>query len=256
MEEEYRRGERQHALPRLREHWPLEGGQKLPTLPSQKGRQVLFGKLGIPINWDYPEITYKAIIDYCHNLGFYLTSGKKSIHSPESIKFAACVLKTDTWYNATVQNGLNFEFEKLPAEYEEVNNRSAVKHGKFLDEKIQSWKESGFIKLQNFKPYCCSPLSVAEKLDYDKGLKLRPVLDLSRHVNKCFKTIKCKLDDLSVSEKHLTKNCYQAVFDLENQFFHVKIKKEQQTYFGFSIKRNEQIYYYVFQVFHSKLNQL
>ncbi len=79
-------------------------------------------------------------------------------------------------------------------------------------------------------------MSVAVKYDPVKDeVKLRPVIDLSRHVNKCSKVSHVKLDDLSLAKELIDKNDYMASFDLANQFFHVRLKQEEQKYFGFAI---------------------
>ncbi len=50
--------------------------------------------------------------------------------------------------------------------------------------------------------WCTNPMSVAEKYDLVKDeTKLRLVIDLSRHMNKCVKVSHIKLDDLSLAEE-------------------------------------------------------
>ena len=201
------------------------------------------------VDWTNPSLAFENLVDYLHNNGFYLQNKQKSIHSQESVNFTSKFLLTDSWYNLVASNGLSFEFIRKPDKYQEPNNLSAIRHADYLKTKIVEWEAKGFVKQVPVKPHCISPLSVAEKLDDSGKLKLRPVLDLSRHVNLFFREEHCKMDDLSVSEVHITKDCYQAAFDLESQFFHVQINKEQQTYFGFCINdENNTEVYYVFQV--------
>ncbi len=38
-----------------------------------------------------------------------------------------------------------------------------------------------------------------------------------------------------LAEELIDKNDYMASFDLANQFFHVRLKQEEQKYFGFAI---------------------
>ncbi len=60
-------------------------------------------------------------------------------------------------------------------------------------------------------------MSVAAKYDPVKDeTKLRPVIDLSRHVNKCTRVSHVNMDDLSVAEELIAKDDYMASFDLAN----------------------------------------
>jgi hypothetical protein len=47
------------------------------------------------------------------------------------------------------------------------------------------------------------------------------------------------LDDLGPSESLLEEGDYLTAFDLESQFFHVRLAEEHRKYFGFTIS-NEQ----------------
>ncbi len=47
-------------------------------------------------------------------------------------------------------------------------------------------------------------------------VKLGPVIDLSRHVNKCTKVSHVKLDNLSLTEELIDKDDLMASFDLAN----------------------------------------
>jgi hypothetical protein len=79
-------------------------------------------------------------------------------------------------------------------------------------------------------------LSVAEKLDTLTGeTKKRVVLDLRRHVNKHVKKWNVQMDNLRATEGMREEGDWMAAFDLENQFFHVKLHPEAYKYFGFSV---------------------
>ena len=100
------------------------------------------------------------------------------------------------------------------------------------------------------KPYCVSPLSVSSKVDLKTGkMKLRPCLDLSRHVNDYLENWPCKLADLDTSAILLDKGDWQMCLDLENQYFHVRINPSHQKYLGFKLNtENNPPQYYVFTV--------
>jgi hypothetical protein len=77
---------------------------------------------------------------------------------------------------------------------------------------------------------------VAEKLDTQSGtLKKRVVLDLSRHMNKHVKKWNVQMEDLRATEGMREEGDWMAVFDLENQFFHVKLRPDAYGYFGFCV---------------------
>ncbi len=79
--------------------------------------------------------------------------------------------------------------------------------------------------------------------------KLRPVIDLSRHVNEFVKDSHVKLDDLSLAEELIAKDDYMASFDLANQFFHVKLHPADRKFFGFALPAEDGTFdFYQFKV--------
>jgi hypothetical protein len=98
--------------------------------------------------------------------------------------------------------------------------------------------------------WCTSPLSVAAKWDTQAGqMKKRVVLDLSRHVNLCTEQYTVKMDDLTATEGTRQQGDYNTVFDLENQFFHVKLAPKAYKFFGFAVPGSDgQEEYYCFKV--------
>jgi hypothetical protein len=44
-----------------------------------------------------------------------------------------------------------------------------------------------------------------------------------------------KLEGLEATEQLISPGNYLAIFDLENQFFHVALRKEDRKYFGFMV---------------------
>jgi hypothetical protein len=63
----------------------------------------------------------------------------------------------------------------------------------------------------------------------------RDRLDLSRHVNKCVETFSVKMDDLGRIEGLKKWGDHMMVFDLETQFFHIKLAPAAYKYFGFAV---------------------
>ena len=64
---------------------------------------------------------------------------------------------------------------------------------------------------------------MASKLDSNGRVKLRLVLDLSRHINDYIDSPSVKLDNLSVIEQSLTKNIYMWSFDFKDQYHQIQI---------------------------------
>jgi hypothetical protein len=90
--------------------------------------------------------------------------------------------------------------ESVPTKYKEKNNVSAVKNMKVLQDKVQEWSHEGYVERLSEPGWCCNPMSVAVKFDPVKEeTKLRPCIDLSKHVNKFTRVSHAKLDDLSVT---------------------------------------------------------
>ena len=144
-----------------------------------------------------------------------------SIHDKERIEYFEKVVGAGEWQLEVVKNGLSLDWEREePGRYREPNNKSAMQHMDIVREKVETWMKAGQVERVDEQPWCINPLSVAVKHDpVADTIKYRPVIDLSRHVNKYVKDLKVKLDDLNVSEVLIKQGDFMASFDLENQFF-------------------------------------
>ncbi len=71
---------------------------------------------------------------------------------------------------------------------------------------------------------------------FSDELKKCLVIDMSWHVNLCIVDTPVKLDDLMVAEQVLEQGNYMQVFDLKNQFFHVKLHPSMKKNFGFAVE--------------------
>ena len=134
-------------------------------------------------------------------------------------------------------NGLTLEWETgSPPSYFEKNNKSALDHLSQLRDTVFGWERDGFVSRLHSPAFCCSPLTVAVQHNAMTNVtKYRPCIDLSRHVNRYIKKQTVKLDDLSVAQELIDKSDFMAAFDLENQFFQVKLATDMKKYFGFSV---------------------
>ena len=174
------------------------------------------------------------------NLGFFVKTGEKSIHSKESIRFAEEVLKVGPWHKRVLEEGLKLEFEKEPGKYREANNKSALENLPVLKEKVEEWLQGGHVEKLDSPAWCTNPMTVAVKYDPIKGeTKMRPCIDLSRYVNKHLKKSHVKMDDLTVAEELIEQGDFMASFDLANQFFHVQLHQDDRKYFGFALPRED-----------------
>ena len=194
-----------------------------------------------------PQIIDFIFNDKIHKF-FEVITGKKSIHSPTSLKYYKEVLGADKYVMTILEQGLKFPFRDLPVKYEEQNNRSARDNDRLLWDKITEWEAAQYIERVTVKPTCVNPLSVSEKFDLQtKKLKKRVCLDLSRHVNDYMLPTPVKLCNLTQSESLIDKGDYQAGMDLENQYFHVRIHSDHQTYLGCKVKNPDTLVEHYFQ---------
>jgi len=119
-----------------------------------------------------------------------------------------------------------------------------------VDEKLAGWIRDGYVTEVERKPHCSNPLTVMEKRDFDSGqIKYRVVLDMSRHVNSKLAPTSIQLDDLQATEALKTPEDYMCIFDLVNQYFHVRLHPAARQYFGFSWKDQDgKDHFYIFHV--------
>ncbi len=165
-----------------------------------------------------------------------MKDGQKSIHGENSIRFMREVIGMSKWHEEVLTNGLSLDLKDIPRRYNEKNNVSAIKNMEVLKKKVKEWEDDGYVERLDGPAWCCNPMSVAAKYDPVKDqTKLRPCIDLSRHVNKCTRVSHAKLDDLTVAQELVSKGDYMASFDLANQFFHVKLHQADKKFFGFEL---------------------
>ena len=80
-------------------------------------------------------------------------------------------------------------------------------------------------------------------------IKYRPVIDMSRHVNKYMIVPSCKLQDLTISEPWLEPDMFQTSIDLTSMFHPVKLNSSMFTYFSFALENEEgNLQYYQFKI--------
>ena len=145
-------------------------------------------------------------------------------------------LKGSPWHQRLLEQGFMPDFAALPTEYSEKNNRSALQNINFVREKVKEWEKGGFVERRTERAWCNSPLTVSDKKDLETGkIKKRLCLDMSRHVNKFLNKHHTNYEDLPSTACLYEKGDHMCVFDLENQYFHVKLAEGAKKFFGFSV---------------------
>ncbi len=194
--------------------------------------------------------TWRAVRKEWKEAGFTIPEGKLSIHSTASLQFAEQIPHMPMWQKSVLRTGYSPEFKAEPGAYHEKNNRSALIHSDAVTEKLAKWLAEGHVEEVQGRPHCCNPLSVVAKMDPDtKEIKKRVVLDMSRHINNHLVLQDVQLDDLKATEALRSPGDHMCIFDLENQYFHVRLATEARKYFGFSWRNEAGVdKYYVFTI--------
>ena len=157
----------------------------------------------------------------------------------------------DFWHNeleasglvlGIIDEGYKLPFKKDCPPFFAKNNLSARQHRKFATEAILKLVKAGCAQEVPNIPYCCNPLTVA-----DKDGKLRLVLDL-RHVNLYLTIRKFRYENLKTLQAIFKQGFYFATFDLKNGYHHVSINPEYHRYLGFQWEFEGKTRWFVFVV--------
>ena len=163
-----------------------------------------------------------------------------SIHSKQSRSFMTETVRAGAWHMRLLEHGFTPDFKAIPPAYTEPNNRSAMKNLRFVREKVAAWEADGHVEKLAQKATCNSPLTVADKVDSVSGkVKQRPCLDMSRHMNKFLNKHHTNFEDLSATACLYKQGDSMCVFDLENQYFHIRLSQEAKQFFGFSVPEED-----------------
>ena len=105
-----------------------------------------------------------------------------------------------------------------------------------LRKTVSEWETAGFIEHLQSPAFCCNPMTVAVQHNLVTDvIKYRPCIELSRHVNRFIKDFLVKLDDLTVVEVLVSSGDFMTAFDLENQFFLVRLNPAMSDFLGFMV---------------------
>ena len=150
-------------------------------------------------------------------------------------------LKASSFVLNVLNNGYIIPFHYPPTKFCAKNNASALRNKQFVTDEIEKLSNKGFVAEKFREPFCCNPLTVAEK-----G-KLRLVLDL-RHVNKFINEKHFRYEDLNCLAEILEKDDFFVRFDLTAGYHHVDINEHCQKYLGFAWADGERDRFYEFTV--------
>ena len=98
------------------------------------------------------------------------------------------------------------------------DKKSSLRDQEFVETAKEELLKQNCIKELECMPFCCNPLTVAER-----GDKLRLVIDL-RHVNDNLDFPKFKYEDLRVARQHFEKDFFFTTFDLKSGYHHIHEK--------------------------------
>jgi len=129
----------------------------------------------------------------------------------------------------------------------EKNNasfRNNLEEGKAL---ILQMEAQGIIQFTNNRPRCVNPLGLIIKEDAEGKRKVRLIFDASRCLNKHLDPKHVKLTHLERALQLTKKGDFQVVFDLQQAYYHVKIRPEDWTYLGACVELHGQPQFFVYK---------
>jgi len=102
----------------------------------------------------------------------------------------------------------------------------------YVRETVKQWEEEGVVEIVTLKPQAISPLTVASRILADGSVKQRLCFDGSRYINPRLAKKKVNLAHLQSALEITEKGDWQAVYDLSNAFFHIRICPDHQKFLG------------------------
>ena len=173
-----------------------------------------------------------------------------SIHGQDQIRYWKEHLKASNWVIEVLEQGYTLPFEKYPeCSYEEDNNQSAKNDMAFIRDTVKKWEQQGVVQFVQDRPAAVSPLTVATRVMEDGSEKKRLCFDGSRFINPRLQKQKVNLAHLQSALEITEKGDWQAVYDLTNAFFHIRIWPGHRKFLGASFEQeNGQKQYFQFQV--------
>lgn len=191
------------------------------------------------------EVIAKCDLEFETARDYEISSGEKTVSVVGRLKhhysYWETQLKASSFVLNVIKNGYFIPFTSHPTKFYAKNNSSSLRHDMFVKESIQKLLTNKCILEVNEQPFCCNPLTVAEKS------KLRLVIDL-RHVNTFIKKSTFKYEDLQTLTEMYEQNDFFFTFDLRSGYHHIQIHESHQKYLGFHWVFDGKIRYFIFLV--------
>ena len=138
-----------------------------------------------------------------------------------------------------IEHGYVLPLKEQPERYEEKNNRSARDNMEYVRKSVRELQSQGIVQFTNEKPFCVSPLSIAEKTEPNGNKKLRLVWDGSRCINLILDKQKVTLAHFHRCLEITNQGEFQVVYDLKSAFHHIRISDQQVKYLGAAFETEE-----------------
>ena len=122
----------------------------------------------------------------------------------------------------------------------------------YVRKSVRELHSLGIVQFTDEKPFCVSPLSIAEKIEPNGNKKLRLVWDGSRCINLILDKQKVTLAHFHRCLEITKEGEYQVVYDLKSAFHHIRISDQQVKYLGAAFeteKGGKQCFVYLYLPF-------
>jgi len=168
-----------------------------------------------------------------------------NIHNPQFLSFWKNTLNASEKILSILQHGYPLQFDSTPPRYFERNNATVRNNLPEVRKLILEMKYLGVIAFTDVQPHCVNPLGLVIK-ESDGEKKVRLIFDASRCLNKHLDPKQVKLMHLERALQLTQHNDYQAVFDLQQAYYHVAIRADDWKFLGAFIEMDygNQFFYY------------
>jgi hypothetical protein len=184
----------------------------------------------------------------------FLGKAVGSVH--ENLKYWESTFEKDNYVLSILKHGYKIPVKMTDVDkgtrYRERNNQSANDNMDFVRAKVDRLLKDGQIIKSERPVRCTNPLTVASKVNADRSIKKRLVIDLSRWVNGFIKPDHFKMARFQDALDQLAKGDYQSVFDISKAYHHLRLHPESYELVGFCVTNKsgkEHFYHYVVVVF-------
>ncbi len=138
-----------------------------------------------------------------------------------------------------IANGVPIPFNDIHPSFYHPNRPLSRQYTEFVSAELKKLLQYGVISACQDRPTCVSTINVVPK----RGGKLRLVVDL-RHLNEFSSAPKFRYENIETVCELVQSNDHLATLDLENGFYHIKVREKHRRFLGIEWKGR----YYRFNV--------